>query len=251
LVEFLDSTGEGVLIGALKRARARGHDRPFALVVPDERIKKGFRIHGTTKVFAMFDDISAAIAYMSDDPVQIDAALEHAVDSEEVGWQWFPARIYTSDTDAGMTVEECLAPLADAFGMEVVYEFPVEYGSFFREYRVRMKDSTALPTRDEMLSLMRRAAEQQTLDMPQAKIDVTQSVAVANILAALDKTPSAVVQFGSMLIVKARDTTIVRTLTQLEIAHWERNPGLFQNPETALLELQRASDSFSAAGDPQ
>ncbi|MFF9870178.1 STAS domain-containing protein [Streptomyces sp. NPDC013953] len=52
-VDFFDSTGGGVLIGALKRIRA--HDGGLALVVPSERIQKFFRVNGLTKVFPMFD----------------------------------------------------------------------------------------------------------------------------------------------------------------------------------------------------
>lgn len=105
-----------------------------------------------------------------------------------------------------------------------------------------MRDSTARPTRDEVLTLLQRAIEQQILEKPQAQIDMAQSQAIAGLLAALDKTPNAIVQVGSMLIIKVRDTVVVRNLTQLEIAHWERNPELFHNPERALQELQRASD---------
>jgi anti-anti-sigma factor len=250
-LEFLDSTGEGVLIGALKRVIARGHQKGLALIVTQERIMKNFRIHGTVKVFPIFDNITDAVAYMYADPAQVAAMPRRLADNEEVGWQWFPARIYTSSEAAGTDIEECLESLVGAFQMEIVYEFPIEHNSWFREYILRMKDSTALPTRDETLDLVRRGIEQRELDLPQAQIDVMQSQAVANLIGALDRTPTAVVQVGSMIIVKVRDTTVVRTLTQLEIAHWERNPGLFRNPEAALSELQRASDASDAAQGSQ
>ena len=48
-VEFLDSTGLGVLVGGLKRVRA--HDGSLRLVCTQERILKIFRITGLTKVF--------------------------------------------------------------------------------------------------------------------------------------------------------------------------------------------------------
>ena len=49
-VEFLDSTGLGVLVGGLKRVRA--HDGSLDLVCTQERILKIFRITGLTKVSA-------------------------------------------------------------------------------------------------------------------------------------------------------------------------------------------------------
>src|ERR1700704_1397376 len=48
-VEFLDSTGLGVLVGGLKRVRA--HDGSLDLVCTQERILKIFRITARTKGF--------------------------------------------------------------------------------------------------------------------------------------------------------------------------------------------------------
>ena len=59
-VEFLDSTGLGVLVGALKRVRA--HDGSLDLVCTRERILKLFRITGLTKVFGIHETVDQAIA---------------------------------------------------------------------------------------------------------------------------------------------------------------------------------------------
>lgn len=59
-VEFLDSTGLGVLVGALKRVRtAKGE---LALVCSEQRILKLFEITGLTKVFAMSGSVSEAVS---------------------------------------------------------------------------------------------------------------------------------------------------------------------------------------------
>src|SRR5450756_3112057 len=59
-VEFLDSTGLGVLVGGLKRVRA--HDGWIDLVCTQERILKIFRITGLTKVFGIHESVDQAIA---------------------------------------------------------------------------------------------------------------------------------------------------------------------------------------------
>ena len=59
-VEFLDSTGLGVLVGGLKRVRA--HDGSLDLVCNQERILKIFRITGLTKVFGIHSSVDEAIA---------------------------------------------------------------------------------------------------------------------------------------------------------------------------------------------
>jgi anti-sigma B factor antagonist len=59
-VEYLDSTGLGVLVGGLKRVRA--HDGSLDLVCTQERILKIFRIAGLTEVFGIHETVNQAIA---------------------------------------------------------------------------------------------------------------------------------------------------------------------------------------------
>lgn len=59
-VDFLDSTGLGVLVGGLKRVRS--HDGSLQLVCTQEKILKIFRITGLTKVFPIHDSVRAAAA---------------------------------------------------------------------------------------------------------------------------------------------------------------------------------------------
>ena len=59
-VEFLDSTGLGVLVGGLKRVRA--HDGWIDLVCTQGRILRIFRITGLNKVFSIYNTVPEAIA---------------------------------------------------------------------------------------------------------------------------------------------------------------------------------------------
>jgi anti-sigma B factor antagonist len=59
-VDFLDSTGLGVLVGGLKRVRA--HEGSLRLVCTQERILKIFRITGLTKVFPIHATVEEAVA---------------------------------------------------------------------------------------------------------------------------------------------------------------------------------------------
>ena len=58
-VDFLDSTGLGVLVGGLKRLRS--HEGDLALVCTQSRILKVFEITGLTKVFSIYDSVDAAV----------------------------------------------------------------------------------------------------------------------------------------------------------------------------------------------
>ncbi len=59
-VEFLDSTGLGVLVGALKRVRGEGGS--LDIVCTQERIAKIFEITGLDKVFGLHESVEAARA---------------------------------------------------------------------------------------------------------------------------------------------------------------------------------------------
>lgn len=58
-VDFLDSTGLGVLVGGLKRLRS--HDGDLTLVCPQSRILKVFEITGLTQVFSIHESVDAAV----------------------------------------------------------------------------------------------------------------------------------------------------------------------------------------------
>lgn len=57
-VEFLDSTGLGVLVGGLKRLRSNEGD--LSLVCTQTRILKVFEITGLTKVFSIYSSTEDA-----------------------------------------------------------------------------------------------------------------------------------------------------------------------------------------------
>lgn len=58
-VDFLDSTGLGVLVGALKRVKA--HDGSLSLVCTQDKILKIFKITGLTKVFPIHRSVDEAV----------------------------------------------------------------------------------------------------------------------------------------------------------------------------------------------
>lgn len=59
-VEFLDSTGLGVLVGGLKKVRA--HNGSLELICNQDRLLKIFRITGLAKVFTIHPSAEAASA---------------------------------------------------------------------------------------------------------------------------------------------------------------------------------------------
>jgi anti-sigma B factor antagonist len=59
-VDFLDSTGLGVLVGALKWVRSNNGD--LHLICTQPRIRKVFEVTGLTKVFSLYDSVDEAVS---------------------------------------------------------------------------------------------------------------------------------------------------------------------------------------------
>ena len=59
-LDFLDSTGLGVLVGGLKRVYP--HDGSFQLVCTQEHILKIFRITGLINIFSIHSSVEGAIS---------------------------------------------------------------------------------------------------------------------------------------------------------------------------------------------
>ena len=59
-VDFLDSTGLGVLVGGLKKVRAE--DGSMSLICSQDRLLKIFRITGLAKVFTIHDSEQSALS---------------------------------------------------------------------------------------------------------------------------------------------------------------------------------------------
>lgn len=62
-VRYIDSTGLGVLIGALKRVRE--HNGSINLICTNPQIKKIFNITGLVKIFGIFKNEDEAISNLS------------------------------------------------------------------------------------------------------------------------------------------------------------------------------------------
>ena len=62
-VDFLDSTGLGVLVGGLKRVKVK--DGSLSIVTSQDKILKIFDITGLNKVFPIHDSVDAAASQAS------------------------------------------------------------------------------------------------------------------------------------------------------------------------------------------
>lgn len=164
----------------------------------------------------------------------------------DAGQPEIPVQVYLADALPGPAVEQALREVLLTSGVEDIRETPVVTGSWYRSLTGLLKRAA----HSEAAAEARRAVELQVLDRFQAGINGVTGDAVAKLITALDHTSGAVIQVGSVLLVKAEGTIVVRQLTAREMTHWQHNPGLFKDPAAALSELQHAIQSGPSASTP-
>jgi hypothetical protein len=161
-----------------------------------------------------------------------------------------PAYIYIgiSESEIALTLERSLEELAESIGLDVIYEGPVEYSSWFRNILTRTKETL---THDEVqlrLGKVERALELKHLDSVQAKADLDLSKAAKNISDILSKVPDGVVCLGSITGIKtAGGSLVIMTLTQEEMLEVAKNPSLKKSPDKLLDLLTRHRSSSGSA----
>jgi anti-anti-sigma factor len=237
-VKFLDSSGLSVLMYTYKRAHRKGGS--IVLTGLRRHELRILRIVEFTRVLWIRTDVAAATALFAD-MTEVRRRPNRWEDPTTM-WPWLTCKIYLADADNHEAAEAALTEVIKSFGLQISLAFQPVEASWFREFllKVRGHGQATLPVEAQLDKLV-RALEMQALHRPQAEIDAAQGDAVAKLITALDTTPQAVVQVGSVMVVKVDETIVVRNLTQLELAHWERNPAQFRDPKAALAELQRAT----------
>ena len=120
-------------------------------------------------------------------------------------------------------------------------------GSWFQELVVRfrkIRDSEATRARIEKLEHL---LEVETLGKAQASIDKAEAEAASALIASLNSTDEAIIQIGSIVLVKTKNTNGssvgVITLTPKQLIHLRDNPRLLRNPTAFLDRFSLADES--------
>lgn len=158
--------------------------------------------------------------------------------------RYLPLRVYLSDADQQkvLSVSRAVTHLASTFGFSIADDFPSESGSWWKKWFVRTKEAVTQPEVVERVKKLERALELQGIHKPQSEVTKNEAEAVAALLKAVENVPSAAVQAGAVLLIKTTDTkgsacVQVRTLSQRELGHLERNQRLLASPHELLESL--------------
>jgi hypothetical protein len=126
---------------------------------------------------------------------------------------------------------------------------PPIIGSFFQRIRAWARTDDA----HRLAADLRRAAELRALDAAQAAVNAQQSDAVCRLIESLAtaKSEEAVIQIGSLLLIKVDGCVSVRELTSQEIHYLRSRPQLIQKPRALLCELQLGSADLAILDPPR
>ena len=167
--------------------------------------------------------------------------------------RYLPMRVYLSEANASQVeaVSGALQSFAEGLGFTISDEFPEEKGSWFKKWFAKTKEAVTQPEVMCRLEKMERALEMKRLHEPQAEIDKKQAEAVATLVKSLEGIPTAAMQIGSLLFVKlqspdGKPCIQVRSLTQRELVHLERNPKVLASPSDVF---QRLAEVDNADGN--
>ncbi|ONI90590.1 hypothetical protein ALI144C_02605 [Actinosynnema sp. ALI-1.44] len=152
-----------------------------------------------------------------------------------------PTVTYLADGSHHKEVQAALEKLLDAFGFDVNSRGPHVLGSVFQKTQFRLRKALTSDQITERLLKIERGIELQLVGKAQADVDALQGDAVAKLLTALKDEPTALIQIGSLLLIKADGVPVVRNLTQEELRYLERNPRLLEQPASILRRLAEAS----------
>ncbi len=153
----------------------------------------------------------------------------------------FGVQIYLGSADGAAETDESVLRLLHELGAELGERPPPIVGSWFRGFRAKAKKTV---TSDQFLDLaarVERALELKAIDAPQAQVDAAEAGAAADLIRSLEGQQNALVQIGSLLLVKVDGNLVVRNLTQRELAFIQRNPGSAANAKDILERLQGLS----------
>ena len=223
-VDFLDSTGLGVLVGGLKRVRA--HEGSLRLVCTRERILKIFRITGLSKVFPISETVEAAIS----------AAVGANPGLADLEWhdEYLPVSVYLSEERGHPVVESAIAEFLALAGYAVVGEDVPEPGSWFVSKRAAIRRAVTSDSAKEMVKTAAHAADARLVGVTDAELTSTYLQSLAPVLTAVASYKQAVIRMGAVLIVKDGDHVSVQQLTAGQQLILDHQPDLLRAPQQIL-----------------
>lgn len=195
-----------------------------------------------------FGELTAAHQSLKQELYGFLAAESLGLDSGSIPLQrLIRIRAYSSSDNARVNaqISDAVMRFCDSLGLAVADNPPAVRGSWWKGWMGKTKAALTRPEVTSRLEKGERALELTYLQRQQAAVDKDQAEGAAALLKALDGTPRAVCQIGSILVLKlpggdGKPSVVTRTLTQKEMILLEQNQHLMKSPEELLRALSDA-----------
>jgi transcription elongation factor GreA len=164
-----------------------------------------------------------------------------------------PLSIYTSSDHAPTKLIGAVHDLLVDCDIEIEYENPLQYGSWFKSWSIREKRPAALDKLVELAEKAERAGELKYIYGQRAQSDELEANAVATVISALNGLDSAVIQLSSVIIVKSDGRIVARVLSEEELSILREHSKLLKSPREILTALPQlvSNRAFDPACSPE
>ncbi len=203
-MEYLDSTGLGVVVGMLKRCRAKSG--MVALVPGNFATLAIFMKTGLYKVFRILDDVAAATAIASDRDRWKEPPGPHEVDGSR---KYFPLWVDTAERHQTDRVQAAMLTVLDTFSIELLFRFLGDYGA---RALMGIKQSAGPISLSEQLDAMCSCIAAHLDAGGNSGPAAERDKAIASLMTVLRHVPEVVIHVEFVVLVKYKDEVIVRNL---------------------------------------
>ena len=166
--------------------------------------------------------------------------------------------IYTTDSESEISAEltQALSRFLDDLGFAFADEFPAIRKSWWKRWFAKTRNALSQQEVRDRFAKAERALELAQLQQRQSEVDKNQASGAADLIRALEKSDHAVLQIGSILLLKQTrpnqgSSVISRTLSPLEMIYLERNPDILRKPDEILQTLTTVSNRSFGDGESQ
>jgi len=134
---------------------------------------------------------------------------------------------------------DAVAEVYSENGIRMVAFGPIRRGSWFQQFKLKFVQVKNSKEAKRLLAKSELAIQAATIDEPQSRANVNNSIAVANLVTALQCIDEGVVLAGSVLLVKysgesGKSHLQSKTLSPSELLWLERNQNILTSPEQAV-----------------
>lgn len=158
------------------------------------------------------------------------------------------------DAEIEKNIDFAISRLCKVFGFSVDSSLPTIYSSIWKRLYLKTIDTLTSPEFSDRLKKVERAAQLELLDKTQSGIEKQQAEAINLLLSSISSTSRAVIQIGSILLIKLpseKDSDLfVVSLSEKQIRHISDNPNILTEPESIMSYLN-GSENISLRHNDQ